>query len=1552
MGRELPGTLLFEAPTLGKLVAALEGGATAAPAPSPVATGLLPSQRTFVVQRRFFPDVPGNVFLAVTVTPPLAPDVVRERLAALARRHVALRSAIAGDRMVAGEPPSLEVGPFDEDAARVATFELERGPLLRVWLDGGRVALSAHHAAVDAWSLKNVLEGLLTGRVPDGPDWPEAAALLAGRSADYRARFADGVPPLPLPTVRAGPRMAHTTHPVAPLEARARRLGVTLPALVLAAYVRKLWRRTGQHDVVVRVAHARRDLRLPGVEHVVGSFADSLPLRVLACDDLDVLAPRVHAALRELPDAPSTELAGLARGGAPTGLSPAGFSFPNLAIDAGGHALADVRAAAANGFTGLGLVCWVHDGELSCSWNTLGLDPAPFFDLFAEPEPLPATLHGRILRRCRLHPEREAAPGLTYGQLDRRSAALARTLHGERVAIRMRPSAGALVAVLAVLRSGAAYVPLDPDWPEARIAQVLAASGAARVIDDVGDDEADDGPDVAGGLAWVMFTSGSTGAPKGVEVSHAAALVFLDWVRNMLDVGDGDRFVWTSSLGFGGSIRQMFAPLLAGAVTLPAPGLMRDPDAAVRFLRERRVTVWNAVPSTSMRLLDALERTGLDLPDCRWVLMGGEAVPAAHANRWLGRGPRVANLYGSTETVVNATWFEVTRPVEGALCPIGRARAGVTVELDGDEIVVRGAIAEGYLGGPRFGGVYRTGDLGRRLPDGNLVYLGRRDSQVQVHGNRVEMGEIEAVLCEHPAVRHAAVRLEDGRLVATVEGSADGVRDWLATRLPAYMVPARIHATDALARTPAGKIARASPLAEIWRRVLKLDRAPGPEDDFFALGGDSIALLDVLDALRDAGLPTPAATEAYRARRLGEMEALIARHPPTPPPAARGEGSRGVGSLSPRGGERVAEGRVRGLVEHPLLRAQLHFLLLHRLDPAHPPLWTARVPIRGPLDLPRFRAAFDALLARHASLRVGFDPAPRVSGAIALQYDDLAPLPDPASALDARWVEERDVRLPLEGPLVRARLCRLAAGEHVLLLTVHHAIADAWSGWVLAGELLALYDGAPLPPLEPLPAEPAPDAAWWARHLDGVEPREGTPGQDEVTVRVPYAPFTRVLRAVFESLHALGLGDDLVVSTASSGRDSRRSRAVGPLAQGVPVRARAPFLDVDARVAEALAHAPAAAPPSMLPTLGRFFLSWMDPSAVPAPPSSLALDLAGARLRFATHATRTEGMVGAVVDGDALVLHVTGGPLARPLAEELRARLGEPDAALVIYAPAGTPLPIDRPVAVERVACALGTSELVLLPVPADRLAEADLSAIPGATRARVVALAGMLPATFGLGARPLWGEGPTLTTGHAATVVAMAMTVEAALAHVGRRWADADVGCLGYGSIGKAVLALLVDRHGEPRSVRVRDPAVRMDGLDACDLVLGATSGGPGLDVAALRPGVVVVDDSFPRCFDDAAAIARMERDGDVLLTGGGMLDAGPLRRDSPFPEAAALRERYGAQWLPGCHAEALLVAADPSLGPTIGPVTVERAKRMWAAVEAAGWKAAPFHLGGWELR
>jgi aryl carrier-like protein len=900
----------------------------------------------------------------------------------------------------------------------------------------------------------------------------------------------------------------------------------------------------------------------------------------------------------------------------------------------------------------------------------------------------------------------------------------------------------------------------------------------------------------------------------------------------------------------------------------------------------------------------------------------------------------------------------VTGPVEGPHTPIGWARAGVAVALEDGQLVVTGEIADGYLDRPF--SAYATGDLARQRADGAFVYLGRADSQVQVRGNRVELGEVEHVLCDHPGVRHAVVvQREDGRLHAMVEGQAppQELRGWLAERLPAFMVPHTWERTDALPRTAAGKRDRSavgvssalSRLGLAWADVLGLDAPPGPDDDFFALGGDSLTLLDVLDRVRTEGSalsPLPLYERSTLARMASYLSGSTAPEAPSRP-----------ASLSP--GERG-------------------FLLAHADDPAHPPIWTARVPVRGPLHPDAFRRALQTVVDRHPMLRATWSENQRSvvdRAAVPLQYDDLSCLPVAVRerAREARWEEEGAAVLdPAVWPAWRVRLVRVDAELHEIILAVHHVVADAGSAWILTDELLAAHDGVLSRPVPPAYEEVAPAVGaldpWWDQALAGLTQGAAPPRTTEVSrgfsidavrwARIAaraVTPYAAMATATLAALQVVLGTDDVLLSTAVSGRPTGALGTVGPFARALPVRVTEPATPsvVAAALASAGAHADAplwqlAAAAGGLRRLGRFFLTWLDPRT-----AGDRVDWPGGRYHFATRSTDTEVLVGGLVS-DGLHVHVHGGDAAGAVAdvlERLLREMAEPDAALVVYPPADLAVPIAQPVAIEQVDASLATSELVLLPmhVEASDALDAAVDAAIRHSPARVVALAGMLPALTGLGTRSMGRADQVVTTGHAATVVAMVLTIQRVLAETGRDWAALRVGMLGYGAIGRATHELAMHVLGAPREVQIEDPRLPGSRTLDVDLILGATSGGAAIDVAALMPGTLVIDDSFPRAFDDAAARTRMLEHGDVLLVGGGMLDVGPLRRWSPFPGADALRDRYGAAWLPGCHAEAVLLAARPELGPTVGPVDLPRALAVWKAVGEVGWQAAPLHLGGW---
>ncbi|MFF9765950.1 amino acid adenylation domain-containing protein [Streptomyces sp. NPDC014636] len=477
------------------------------------------------------------------------------------------------------------------------------------------------------------------------------------------------------------------------------------------------------------------------------------------------------------------------------------------------------------------------------------------------------TLHQLVIEAAARRPDAPAVSGpsgsLTYGELDVAADAIAARLvrqgvrHGDRVVLWAGKSPATVAAMQAVLRLGAAYVPVDGSSPVARVA-AIARDCAARVVvtnhariprifaelaEEVGYEELDGPYDHApavnaatapGDLAYILYTSGSTGTPKGVCLTHENARAFVDWAHHLLAPGEDDRFANHAPFAFDLSVLDLYVAFRAGAsVHLIPPELSFAPMQLVEFLHRERISVWYSVPSA----LAVMMRHGglLDRPApqaLHTVLFAGEPFPIAQLRDLAGwTGARMMNLYGPTETNV-CTFHEVTkadldrdRPV-----PIGVAAGGdrvwavrddgaVAVAGEEGELVVDGpTVMSGYWGHPPQNGPYRTGDLVRVLPDGSFDYLGRRDHMVKIRGHRVELGEVESVLENHADVAEAAaVAVGEGvdtRLVAFVaprSGRDLGVlalRQYLTQRLPRYLVADEVRLLSPLPRNGNGKIDR------------------------------------------------------------------------------------------------------------------------------------------------------------------------------------------------------------------------------------------------------------------------------------------------------------------------------------------------------------------------------------------------------------------------------------------------------------------------------------------------------------------------------------------------------------------------------------------------------------------------------------------------------------------------------------------------------------------------------------------------------------------------
>jgi amino acid adenylation domain-containing protein len=777
-------------------------------------------------------------------------------------------------------------------------------------------------------------------------------------------------------------------------------------------------------------------------------------------------------------------------------------------------------------------------------------------------------LHQLFEEQARLRPGAPAVQGVTYGELNARANRLARRLRRlgigpeVTVAVAVERSPEMIEAVLAVLKAGGAYVPLDLEHPAARNAYILADSRAGLLITrepwleslppvasalcldrDAGLWAAEDGADLEPladirSLAYVAYTSGSSGQPKGVMGTHGGAANYLGYLLRTYELGPTDRVLQVAALPFDAWIRDCLGPLSAGAeVVLPEA---KEPAALLARLRAGGITrVLSIVPTLLRAVLAQADGDGT-VDGLRTVLASGEPLfgrDGREVARVFGFGTGLVNQYGPTECTMTSTFHllsaadlangaaPVGRPIDNVRCLVLDERLEPTPVGVWGEIHIAGpGLTRGYQGRPDLtaaaflptphGGtgerIYRTGDVGRFRPDGVLEVLGRRDNQVKVRGVRVELGEVEAALLRHSDLREAAAVVRevggDTVLVAYVAATRTpapepaALRSFLRQSLPEAMVPSLFVFLDTLPRTPNGKLDRralpapqearrnegpAAPrtpveelLAGIWEEVLGVGPV-GLGDDFFDLGGHSLLATQVTARIQDAfGVCFSLRTlfdHSTLERLAAAVEAGLADRAEPLPPIAR----------APRDGR---DGRL------PLSFAQQRLWFLQRLDPGDAAYNRPyALSFTGLLDVRALAASLNEIVRRHETLRTRFGVeegtpyqviAPAASGPLSLV--DLSGLPTELRESATQTLAKDQAELPFDlerDLMVRAHLVRRAAEDHVLLFVMHHIASDGWSTGVLVREASVLYRafsaGEPSP-LPELPVQYA-DYAWHQR---------------------------------------------------------------------------------------------------------------------------------------------------------------------------------------------------------------------------------------------------------------------------------------------------------------------------------------------------------------------------------------------------------------------------------------------------------------------------------------
>ncbi|OQP45852.1 hypothetical protein A4H97_31915 [Niastella yeongjuensis] len=744
---------------------------------------------------------------------------------------------------------------------------------------------------------------------------------------------------------------------------------------------------------------------------------------------------------------------------------------------------------------------------------------------------------------------------LTYRELNDRCNRLGNFLRvnyhiqpNDLVGIKLNRSEWLMVAILGVLKAGGAYVPIDPSYPRERVDFLVTDSRCKVVIDEEelalftatqNDYSGDNGEGInkPTDLAYVLYTSGSTGQPKGCMLAHRGVINRIEWMWNQFGFETSDVILQKTTFTFDVSVWEIFMPLCLGAQMVVCPqDDNRYPERILSLIEKYQITCLHFVPGLLQAFINSLfDRSDIhsSLQSLRQVITSGEALLPQTVKAWYEKtATPIYNLYGPTEASIDVTYY-VTAATDTVI-PIGRPiwntqmyitdSAGrlLPVGVAGEICIGGVGLAKGYLNRPELTSekfvnnpfinaakIYRTGDLGRWLPDGNIEFIGRVDNQVKIRGYRIELAEIESVLQKHPAVDGAVVitrsSVEGGKeliayIVLREDLDGDELRSYLMSVLPAYMVPAYFVRLADLPLTFSGKVNRkklpdpdglaiaarteyVAPRNDMEEKVAALVEAvtgrkrPGMKDNFFALGGDSIKIITFTVAVRKQLQVQVSVKNLYETGILEDWAAYISAE-------KNNHNKNGVYSDWAIGLEEIA--RIRLAVEeedqlknrlpavyddlYPLVQIEqgmIYSSLLNPVDPVYYDQYSFIIRLKDP---EQFKDRLQQLVNRHSILRTKYyinsfsHPVKVVVPEIDLPFtfNDLSGLPDSEqkNRLKEYIGEDLNIRLTFDGELLwRVNLFRLADDTYFITYSVHHALLDGWSMAVFKTEIMNADSG-------------------------------------------------------------------------------------------------------------------------------------------------------------------------------------------------------------------------------------------------------------------------------------------------------------------------------------------------------------------------------------------------------------------------------------------------------------------------------------------------------------